>query len=103
VKLNCFDEVRAKVVDGKSFPKILDFGSALIWPRKELMKRHEKPLDELIAQDIEHIRNGMKQIYHGDMWNLAWQSFEKIYIEFKERYKEELAPIREKLAESVSK
>lgn len=73
---NWFEEVR---VEKGKYPRIVDFGSALLWGEEErLLERHKNPLEELIQDDLAMIAPGLKRIF-GRKGKRAVKAFEKHY------------------------
>ncbi len=60
---NWYDEVRMKIQGNHADAKILDFGSSLIWPKRDFLGRHETPLDELIRGDVNYVHQGMRTLF----------------------------------------
>lgn len=76
---NWTDEIRIKVDENNhGVPKILDFGSAYIWPEKDFNDRHQADFEEIKKTDMEFIINGFNLLY-GPYSKSAIEAFEEVY------------------------
>ncbi|MFC1752347.1 hypothetical protein ACFL96_03015 [Thermoproteota archaeon] len=101
---NWFDEVRLKIEGDKQQPKILDFGSAYIWPHKDFFDMHpfsrnNQSLQRITARDLRYVVRGLAIMYGNvEASEEALRACQENYCQIFEGYKKVFAPVRERLA-----